>query len=32
VTQGIALFALTLFGIADTVLDRRRPQGEPGRS
>lgn len=27
VTQGIALFALTLFGIADTALDRRRPRG-----
>ncbi|WP_430913187.1 DUF2232 domain-containing protein [Methylobacterium sp. sgz302541] len=27
VTQGIALFALTLFGIADTALERRRPRG-----
>ncbi|MCJ2013068.1 DUF2232 domain-containing protein [Methylobacterium sp. J-076] len=26
VTQGIALIALTLFGLADTVLDRRRPK------
>lgn len=30
-TQGIALVALTLFGIADTALDRRRPQGASGR-
>ncbi|WP_375456943.1 hypothetical protein [uncultured Methylobacterium sp.] len=29
VTQGIALVALTLFGLADTALDRRRPQGPP---
>lgn len=27
VTQGIALIALTLFGLADTALDRRRPRG-----
>ncbi len=27
VTQGIALIALTLFGLADTALDRRRPKG-----
>ena len=26
VTQGIALIALTLFGLADTALDRRRPR------
>ena len=26
VTQGIALIALTLFGLADTALDRRRPK------
>jgi hypothetical protein len=25
-TQGIAMLALVLFGIADTALDRRRPQ------
>lgn len=30
-TQGVALVALTLFGIADTALDRRRPQGAAGR-
>ncbi|WP_264049285.1 DUF2232 domain-containing protein [Methylobacterium flocculans] len=30
-TQGIALVALTLFGIADTALDSRRPQGASGR-
>ena len=30
-TQGIALVALTLFGIADTALGRRRPQGASGR-
>lgn len=30
-TQGVALVALTLFGIADTALDRRRPQGSAGR-
>lgn len=29
VTQGIALVALTLFGLADTALDRRRPQDRP---
>ena len=29
VTQGIALVALTLFGLADTALDRRRPKGDP---
>ncbi|WP_375466348.1 hypothetical protein [uncultured Methylobacterium sp.] len=29
VTQGIALVALTLFGLADTALNRRRPQGPP---
>ena len=28
VTQGIALVALTLFGLADTALNRRRPQGD----
>lgn len=27
VTQGIALVALTLFGLADTALNRRRPRG-----
>jgi hypothetical protein len=27
VTQGVALFALTVFGLADTALDRRRPKG-----
>lgn len=32
VTQGVALLALTLFGIADTALDRRRPGGMPGRT
>ncbi len=26
VTQGVALVALTLFGLADTALDRRRPK------
>jgi hypothetical protein len=31
-TQGIALVALIVFGIADTALDRRRPRDEPGRS
>ncbi|MGU3539353.1 hypothetical protein [Methylobacterium sp. A54F] len=30
VTQGVALFALTLFGLADTALDRRRPRGGAG--
>ncbi|MGU3360176.1 DUF2232 domain-containing protein [Methylobacterium sp. M6A4_1b] len=30
-TQGIALLALTLFGIADTALDRRRPRDAAGR-
>ena len=30
-TQGVALVALTLFGIADTALDRRRPQAPAGR-
>ena len=29
VTQGIALVALTLFGLADTALDRRRPKDHP---
>ena len=29
VTQGLALVALTLFGLADTALNRRRPQGSP---
>ncbi|MCJ2061815.1 hypothetical protein MKK63_03750 [Methylobacterium sp. J-088] len=29
VTQGIALVALTLFGLADTALDRRRSQDRP---
>ncbi|SDA32776.1 Predicted membrane protein [Methylobacterium sp. UNC378MF] len=29
VTQGIALVALTLFGLADTALDRRRPKDNP---
>jgi hypothetical protein len=29
VTQGIALVALTLFGLADTALDRRRSQKRP---
>lgn len=32
VTQGIALFALTLFGIADTALGRRRPADGTGPS
>jgi hypothetical protein len=32
VTQGIALFALTLFGIADTALNLRRPKEGAGRS
>lgn len=27
VTQGVALVALTVFGLADTALDRRRPKG-----
>ena len=31
VTQGFALFALTVFGIADTALARRRPEGISGR-
>jgi hypothetical protein len=31
VTQGIALFALTLFGIADTALNLRRPKEGAGR-
>ena len=26
-TQGVALVALTVFGLADTALDRRRPKG-----
>jgi hypothetical protein len=25
-TQGVAMLALILFGIADTALDRRRPK------
>ncbi|MCJ2059461.1 hypothetical protein MKL09_23340 [Methylobacterium sp. J-048] len=29
VTQGVALVALTLFGLADTALDRRRPKDTP---
>ena len=29
VTQGIALVALTVFGLADTALDRRRPKDSP---
>ncbi|MCJ2122236.1 DUF2232 domain-containing protein [Methylobacterium sp. J-077] len=29
VTQGVALVALTLFGLADTALDRRRPKDNP---
>ncbi|MGU3665561.1 DUF2232 domain-containing protein [Methylobacterium sp. A49B] len=29
VTQGIALVALTVFGLADTALDRRRPKDNP---
>ncbi|MGH1588452.1 hypothetical protein ACRBEV_08910 [Methylobacterium phyllosphaerae] len=29
VTQGIALVALTVFGLADTALDRRRPRDNP---
>lgn len=29
VTQGFALVALALFGIADTALDRRRPKAAP---
>lgn len=29
-TQGIAMLALVLFGIADTALDRRRPQPRSG--
>jgi len=32
VTQGIAFVALTLFGIADTAFDRRRPRDASGRS
>ncbi|MCJ2073782.1 hypothetical protein MKK75_34180 [Methylobacterium sp. J-030] len=32
VTQGIALVALTLFGLADTALDRRRSQDRPKNS
>ena len=32
VTQGIALVALTLFGLADTALDRRRSQDRPRNS
>ncbi|GJD94186.1 DUF2232 domain-containing protein [Methylobacterium iners] len=31
-TQGIALVALIVFGIADSALDRRRPRDEPGRT
>ncbi|WP_336487451.1 hypothetical protein [Methylobacterium nigriterrae] len=31
VTQGIALFALTLFGIADTALGLRRPHASAGK-
>jgi hypothetical protein len=31
VTQGVAFVALTLFGIADTALDRRRPKDVSGR-
>ena len=31
VTQGVAFVALTLFGIADTALDRRRPKDASGR-
>lgn len=27
-TQGVALIVLTLFGLADTALDRRRPRGD----
>ncbi|RZK96953.1 MAG: DUF2232 domain-containing protein [Methylobacterium sp.] len=30
-TQGVALLALTLFGMADTALDRRRPRDAAGR-
>jgi hypothetical protein len=30
VTQGVAFVALTLFGIADTALDRRRPKDASG--
>ncbi|SFG53260.1 DUF2232 domain-containing protein [Methylobacterium gossipiicola] len=30
VTQGVAFVALTLFGIADTALDRRRPKDVSG--
>ena len=29
-TQGVAMLALVLFGIADTALDRRRPQARGG--
>ncbi|MCJ2130602.1 DUF2232 domain-containing protein [Methylobacterium sp. E-045] len=31
-TQGIALFALTLFGLADTAFNRRRPKEDAGRT
>ena len=29
-TQGVAMLALILFGIADTALDRRRPRARGG--
>ncbi|HEX8416128.1 MAG TPA: hypothetical protein VF641_00850, partial [Methylobacterium sp.] len=32
VTQGLALVALTVFGLADTALARRRPKDDPGHS
>lgn len=31
-TQGVALFALTLFGLADTAFNRRRPKEDAGRT
>ncbi|KQO54830.1 DUF2232 domain-containing protein [Methylobacterium sp. Leaf85] len=31
-TSGVALFALTLFGLADTAFNRRRPKEDAGRT
>ncbi|KQP06762.1 DUF2232 domain-containing protein [Methylobacterium sp. Leaf93] len=31
-TNGVALFALTLFGLADTAFNRRRPKEDAGRT
>lgn len=31
-TQGVALLALTLFGLADTAFNRRRPKEDAGRT